>query len=131
MSHVLAPNGRMLAVLNGGFAASSVSLVDLETARESVRVTIGDGWRGLAFSPFGDKLYAGNGSRASLTEFSLNDSNLSIQRKIDLYPGEKPGTAHLIADLLAESGHLLVADQDQDRVLVVDPQREPSDAPSR
>src|SRR3974377_2351112 len=49
MSHALAPDGRRLAVLNGGYAASSVSLVDLETARESTRVTIGDGWRGLAF----------------------------------------------------------------------------------
>jgi hypothetical protein len=75
---------------------------NLETVRESVRVTIGDGWRELAFSPSGDKLYFGNGSRASLTEFTLNGANLSIQRKIDLDPGEKPGTAHLIADLLAE-----------------------------
>jgi hypothetical protein len=46
-------------------------------------------WRRLervGFSPSGDKLYGGNGSRGSLTEFSLNGANLSIQRKIDLYP---------------------------------------------
>jgi hypothetical protein len=56
MSHALAQDGRMLAVLHGGYAPASVSLVDLETTRESARVIIGDGWRGLAFSSAGDKL---------------------------------------------------------------------------
>ena len=121
MSHVLAPDGRMLAILNGGYMPSSVSLVDLETARESTRITITDGWRGLAFSPSGDKLYAGNGSRGSLTEFAVSGSNLSITRKIDLYPDEKPGSPHLIADIAASEKTLLVADGEQDKILVVDP----------
>lgn len=121
MSYALAPGGRLLAVLNGGFAPASVSLVDLETARESARVTIGDGWRGLAFSPAGDKLYAGNGSRGSLTEFRVEGTNLSIERKIALYPDEKPGAPHLIADVVAGNGTLLVADEEQDKVTVVDP----------
>lgn len=73
--------------------------------REAARVLIGDGWRGLIFSPSGDKLYAGNGSRGSFTEFSLSGSNLSPERQINLYPGEKAGTVpHLIADLVAENG---------------------------
>lgn len=121
MSHVLAPDGRMLAVLNGGYATPSVSLVDLETSRESARVAIGDGWRGLAFSPSGDKLYVGNGARGSLTELSVTGGNLAVERKIDLYPGEKQGTAHLIADVVAQDDRLLVADGEQDKLLVVDP----------
>jgi hypothetical protein len=121
MSHALSPDGRTLAVLNGGFALASVSLIALETSHEAARVTICDGWRALVFSPSGDKLYAGNGSRGSLTEFSLSGGNLSLQRRINLYPGEKPGTPHLIADLLVENGHLLVADAEQAKVLVVDP----------
>ena len=67
MSQVLSPDGRMLAILNGGYMPASVSLVDTETSRERARATIGDGWRGLAFSAAGDKLYAGNGARGSLT----------------------------------------------------------------
>jgi len=121
MSQVLAPDGRMLAVLNGGYAPASVSLLDLETSRESARVEIGDGWRGLAFSPAGDKLYAGNGARGLLTEFALNGGNLTVQRKIDLYPGERTGVPHLIADIQTQGDRLLVADGEQDRVLVVDP----------
>ena len=121
MSQVLAPDGRRLAVLNGGYAAPSVSLVDVETSRESARLDIGDGWRGLAFSPAGDKLYVGNGARGALTELAVNGGSLAIERKIDLYPGEKPGTAHLLADLLTLHDRLLVADGEQDKLLVVDP----------
>jgi YVTN family beta-propeller protein len=124
MSQMLAPDGRMLAVLNGGYEPASVSLVDLETSRESARVTIGDGWRGLAFSPAGDRLYAGNGARGSLTEFTVNSGSLTVQRKIDLYPGEKTGVPHLIADILTQGDRLLVADGEQDKVLVVDPAAE-------
>ena len=119
MSQVLAPDGRMLAVLNGGYVTPSVSLVDLETSRESARVSIGDGWRGLAFSPDGDKLYAGNGARGSLTELRVKGGGMTVERKIDLYPDEPPA-AHLIADVLAQKDRLLVADGEQDKLLVVD-----------
>ncbi len=120
MSHALAPGGRLLAVLNGGYQPASVSLLDLETSRESARVTIGDGWRGLAFSPKGDKLYAGNGARGSLTEFAVSGTNLAIQQRIDLYPGERSGTPHLIGDIVSDGDRLLVADAEQDKLLVVD-----------
>src|SRR5438552_2938108 len=71
MSHALAPDGRRLAVLNGGYNPAAVSLIDVDSSREITRAQLGDGWRGLAFSPAGDKLYAGNGSRGSITEFSV------------------------------------------------------------
>jgi YVTN family beta-propeller protein len=122
MSQALAPDGRTLAVLNAGYAPASLSLVDLETARETARVTVGDGWRGLAFSPRGDdKLYIGDGARGSVSEFRFSSSNLSFTRKIDLYGGEKPGSPHLIADIVAGSGTLLTADEEQDKVTVIDP----------
>src|SRR5215467_9856909 len=54
---LLSTDWRMLAALNAGYAPASISLIDLETSRETTRVTITDGWRGLAFSPAGDKLY--------------------------------------------------------------------------
>jgi DNA-binding beta-propeller fold protein YncE len=120
MSQVLSPDGRMLAILNGGYQAASVSLVDTETSREVTRAIIGDGWRGLAFSRAGDRLYAGNGARGSLTEFSVSGATLTVQRKIDLYPGESVGVPHLIGDIVAQEDRLLVADGEQAKVLVVD-----------
>ena len=92
MSYVPSPDGSRTAVLNGGYEPASVSLLDMETVRESSRVEISDGWRGLAFSPTGNKLYAGNGARGSLTEIAVDGPSLREERKIDLYPGEKPGT---------------------------------------
>jgi DNA-binding beta-propeller fold protein YncE len=120
MSYVPSPDGRRIAVLNGGYEPASVSLLDMETVRESSRVEIGDGWRGLAFSPVGDRLYAGNGARGSLTEMAVKEASLRVERKIDLYPGEKPGAVHLIADVVAQGEQLLVLDAQQAKMLVVD-----------
>src|ERR1700761_352572 len=55
MSAAIAPDGRMLAALNGGYLPSSVDLLDMETVRKVSGVPITDGWRGLAFSPGGEK----------------------------------------------------------------------------
>src|SRR6266576_1832435 len=60
MSHALSPDGRRVAVLNGGYRPASVQLIDLKSAQVTANIEIRDGWRGLAFS--GDTLYAGNGA---------------------------------------------------------------------
>src|SRR5436305_12269038 len=88
MSHALSADGRMLAVLNGGYAPPTVSMVDLETGREVSRTPVGDGWRGLAFSASGSELYVGNGGQPYITEFAVKGGALSTLRKIYLFPGE-------------------------------------------
>ena len=111
MSHSLSPGKTFLAVLNGGYAAPSVSMLDLETGSEVGRTPLGaDGWRGLAFSPAGDKLYAGNGGQSYITEFSVTAGMLSGGWRIELFNGEKKGAAHLIADLLYVGRWVLVVD---------------------
>jgi DNA-binding beta-propeller fold protein YncE len=119
MSHALSPDGRRVAVLNGGYNPASVSLIDPASARVITSVEIGDGWRGLAFSGSGKTLYAGNGARGSISEISA-DGGLTTHRKIDLFPGEKAGSPHLISDIAVNGVDLLVADGEQDRVVVVD-----------
>jgi DNA-binding beta-propeller fold protein YncE len=121
MSHALSPDGRMLAVLNGGYVPPSISMLDLETGKEAGRTPLGDGWRGLAFSPSGDKLYAGNGARPWVTEFSVTGGALAAPRKIDLFPEEQPVKAHLIGDIVYQEDRLLVADTSRDAILSVNP----------
>ena len=121
MSHALSPDGRRLAVLNGGYVPPSVSMVDLETGKETGRTPIGDGWRGLAYSAAGDKLYAGNGARGWITEFAVNGGVLAEPRKITLFPEEQAGVAHLIADIIFQGDRLLVADTARDAILSVNP----------
>src|SRR5215831_12146153 len=113
MSHALSPDGRWVAVLNGGYNPASVSLIDPTSARVVASVEIGDGWRGLAFSRSGNALYAGNGARGSISEISV-DGGLTAQRKTDLFAGEKAGSPHLISDIAVARDDLLVADGEQD-----------------
>jgi DNA-binding beta-propeller fold protein YncE len=122
MSHALSPDGRYLAVLNGGFQRPSISVIDLKGEHEVSRISVEDGWRGLAFSPSGDKLYAGNGGRPALTEFRFSNSNLTAERKFDLCPGEQGHVGHLVGDVvLSRDGkQLLAGDVDQDAVYLVD-----------
>jgi DNA-binding beta-propeller fold protein YncE len=71
MSHALSPDGRYLAVLNGGFQRPSINVIDLTAEHEVSRISIEDGWRGLSFSASGDKLYAGNRGHPTIAEFRL------------------------------------------------------------
>ena len=119
MSTAASPDGRRIAVLNGGFLPASVDYLDMETTSKTATVAITDGWRGLAFSAAGTRLYAGNGAHASITEFSVEGNQLAVSRKIDLFPGEPLQTLHLIADILPLNDTLLVADTLQDRVYEV------------
>ena len=119
MSTAASPDGRRMAVLNGGFLPASVDYLDMETTSKTATVAITDGWRGLAFSAPGIRLYAGNGAHASITEFAVEGNHLAVSRKIDLFPGEPLQTLHLIADILPLNDTLLVADTLQDRVYEV------------
>src|SRR3984957_19375032 len=121
MATAASPDGRRIAVLNGGFLPASVDYLDMETTSKTASVSITDGWRGLAFSAAGTKLYAGNGAHASITEFAVNGDHLTVSRKIELFPGEPLQTEHLIGDILPVNNSLLVADTLQDRVFEVDP----------
>lgn len=110
-----------MAVLNGGYLPASVDYLDTESSSRVSSVSITDGWRGLAFSADGTKLYAGNGARASITEFAVKGAALTVARKIDLFPGEPAQTPHLIADIVPHNGGLLVLDTLQNRLFEVDP----------
>ena len=59
-------------------------------------------------------------ARGSLSVLAVQGRSLSADRKIDLYPGEKPGVAHLIADIAPIGDRLLVLDSAADKLLVVD-----------
>jgi DNA-binding beta-propeller fold protein YncE len=119
MSQALSPNGRVLAVLNGGYNPASVSLLDLDKWKELARIDLGDGWRGLAFSKRGDRLYAGNGSRGSIAEITIDGASTKLVRKIDLFPGETPGVSHLISDIVALDKEILAIDGEQDQAILL------------
>jgi len=75
-----------MVVLNGGYNPPSISVLDTASARELSRVPVSDGWLGLAFSPKGDRVYVGGGSRASVFEFTFSAGDLKPARTFVVVP---------------------------------------------
>src|SRR5580700_6238353 len=80
MSTALSPDGRYLLVLNGGYLPPTISVLDAATGAEKSRVRVPDAWLGLTFSPKGDRVYVGGGSRASVFEFTFAEGTLAYAR---------------------------------------------------
>ncbi len=123
LSSAISRDGKYLLVLNGGYNPPSISVIDIAAARETSRVRVADAWLGLTFSPKGDFVYVGGGSRASIFEFSFNAGVLQLKRTLALTTEEKPRTRRDFTGDVAISpdGHtLLAADLYHDSVVAVD-----------
>ena len=105
MSTALSPDGRYLLVLNGGYKPPTMSVLDTATGRETGRVPVADGWLGLTFSPKGDRVYVGGGSRAAVFEFSFSNGALEATRTFT----RRPESSDAIATSSAMSRSLRTA----------------------
>ncbi len=124
MSSALSRDGRFLLVLNGGYNPPSISVLDTAAARELSRVPVADGWLGLAFSPRGDRVYVGGGSRASVFEFAFEAGELKPARTFTVVPEDKRTNRDFIGDVaLTPDGRLIyAADLFHDSLVVINPQ---------
>ena len=124
MSAALAPDGRYLLALNGGYNPPSISVLDTTSVRETSRIPVADGWLGLAFSPKGDRVYLGGGSRASVFEFSYAQGELKPARTFVVVPEEKRTNRDFIGDVaVSPDGRLIyAADLYHDSLVVINPQ---------
>src|SRR5258708_23975148 len=124
MSSALSRDGRYLLVLNGGYNPPSISVLDTAAAREISRVPVADGWLGLVFSPKGDRVYVGGGSRASVFEFTFADGVLRPSRTFAVVPEAKRTLRDFIGDVaLSPDGRLLyAADLYHHSIAVINPQ---------
>jgi DNA-binding beta-propeller fold protein YncE len=124
MSSALAPDGQYLLVLNGGYKPPSISVIDTQTMAETSRVPVPDAWFGLTFSPKGDFVYVGGGSRATVYEFAYSKGSLTAARQFPLVDEKKRTPQDFVGDVtFDQQGHLLyVADLYHDRLVVINPQ---------
>ena len=124
MSSALSPDGRHLLVLNGGYNPPSISVLDVAAAREVSRTPVPDGWLGLAFSPKGDRVYVGGGSRAAVFEFTFTTGKLEPARTFSVVPDVKRTYADFIGDVApSPDGRMIyAADLYRDSVVVINPQ---------
>jgi len=124
MSSAISPDGRYLLVLNGGYNPPSISVLDTASVSEIGRVPVADAWLGLAFSPKGDRVYAGGGSRASVFEFTFSQGVLQPARTFVVVPEDKRTNRDFIGDVaLTPDGRLIyTADMYHDSLVVINPQ---------
>jgi YVTN family beta-propeller protein len=124
MSTALSPDGLYLLVLNGGYKPPTISVLEAATGRETSRVGVADGWLGLAFSPKGDRVYVGGGSRAAVYEFAFASGILQPARTFTVVPADKRTHTDFIGDVaLSPDGRLIyAADLYHDSVVVINPQ---------
>jgi YVTN family beta-propeller protein len=124
MSSALSRDGRYLLVLNGGYNPPSISVLDTTAARELSRVPVADGWLGIVFSPKGDRVYVGGGSRASVFEFTFAAGELKPARTFVVVPEDKRTNRDFIGDVaFTPDGRLIyAADLFHDSLVVINPQ---------
>ena len=124
MSTAISPDGRYLLVLNGGYKPPTISVLETATGREIQRVPVADGWLGLTFSPKGDRVYVGGGSRAAVFEFSFTEGAMEQTRAFPVVPADKRTHVDFIGDVaMTPDGHLIyAADLYHDSVVVINPQ---------
>jgi DNA-binding beta-propeller fold protein YncE len=124
MATALSPDGRYLLVLNGGYRPPSISVIDTTTATVTGSTPVADGWLGLTFTPKGERVYVGGGSRAAIFEFSFADGKLTPARTFPVVPDEKRTLRDFIGDVaISPDGRLLyAADLYHDSIVVINPQ---------
>jgi YVTN family beta-propeller protein len=124
MSTALSPDGKYLLVLNGGYKPPTIAVLDAATGSQTSSVRVADGWLGLTFSPKGDHVYVGGGSRAAVFEFAFANGTLTPARTFTVVAPDKRTPTDFIGDVaLAPDGHLLyAADLYHDSVVVLNTQ---------
>jgi YVTN family beta-propeller protein len=124
MSSAVSPDGRYLLVLNGGYKPPSISVLEAASGRETRRVPVADGWLGLTFSPKGDRVYVGGGSRAAVFEFSFANGVLEPARTFTVVPADKRTHVDFIGDVATTPDGRLIyaADLFHDSIVVINPQ---------
>ena len=124
MSSALSPDGKYLLVLNGGYRPPSITVIDAATGAVVGSTPVADGWLGLTFSPQGDRVYVGGGSKAAVFEFTFAGGKLAAGRTFAVVPADKATNRDMIGDVaMTPDGHLIYAtDLYHDSVVVINPQ---------
>ena len=122
MSSALSHDGKFLLVLNGGYKPPTISVIALADRKEIARVPVADGWLGLTFSPDGQMVYVGGGSRDSIFEFSFSSSGeLKPTRTMAITPEADRTPADFIGDVAVspDGQRLYAAELYHDSIAVI------------
>ncbi|GAC1376083.1 MAG: hypothetical protein NVSMB30_21010 [Hymenobacter sp.] len=97
----ISPDGRLAAVVNGGWGQNSVQLLDAATGQLLDTRVVPAAWAGLAFAPDGLTLYASGGQHNRIHCFRIEGQQLRPDSALVLgakWPKQKIGVAGLVVD---------------------------------
>ena len=125
MSSVLAPGGKHLLVMHGGYKPPSIHVLDAKTLQLASKVMLPDAWLGMTFSP-GGLLYASGGSRSEIYEFRYlpNEGKLELTRTFPITPPKERKVTDFTGDVqLSPDGRLIYAAMlHRNEIAVINPQ---------
>jgi DNA-binding beta-propeller fold protein YncE len=78
------PDGKQLAVVNGGYAKPTISLIDLDGFRVAATIPLEGAWAGLAWAPSGDRIYQAAGNENAIDELKRVNGSWERAGKISL-----------------------------------------------
>lgn len=125
MASALSPDGKFLAILQGGYLPPVVSIHDPASLKKISEITLPDAWLGMAFAPQGGLLYVSGGSRAAVYELALlPGGKLEKRREFPVVDEKERRHTDFLGDLaLSPDGRLLyIAALHRDMIYVVNPQ---------
>lgn len=122
MRSAISNNGKYLLVMNAGYNAPSISVIDIAHKHEVGRTPLPDCWFGLLVAPHGNRVYAGGGGRAVVYELSLDPEtgSLARTREFAAVPNLANKGIAFVGDVaLSHDGHLLYAADLYDDMIAV------------
>lgn len=125
MSSVLSPDGKWMLVLNQGYMAPTISVIDVASMTEKDRVRVPDGFLGLTMTRNGRLVYVGGGAQSSVFEFTFSpEGKLTPARTFEIAPAAGRTHEDFVGDVSfgADDRLLYVAVLHRDLIAVVNPQ---------
>jgi DNA-binding beta-propeller fold protein YncE len=111
MSVAVAPGGKYVLILHGGYLKPSISVHEAAGFRTVATVEVPDAWLGLAFAPGTSRFYAGGGAKGCVYEFELTPAGqIEARRTFALIPQDKLTHRDFIGDVaVSTDGRILYA----------------------
>lgn len=118
---VVAPDGKRLFAVHGGFNQHGLTIMDIATRKETQFLPLRKSWNGLAFSRDGKQCFVSGGDSGQIHVFSYADGKASFDRSVS--PSQDAGEVFLAGIAVQpDTGKLYVCNEANDEIWVLNPQ---------
>ena len=118
---VMAPDGKRLFAVHGGFNQHGVTVFDIATKKQTQFLPLDKSWNGLVFSRDGKQCFVSGGDSGQIHVFNYAAGTASFDRSVS--PSKEAGEVFLAGIAVQpDTGKLYVCNEANDEVWVLNPQ---------